>query len=93
MVGSEVEKFGLEDYLSREIAHDDDSPITQLNQKNSVYLRSPYEFSSTRNDQCLCICSWNVHVTSNYLDILQLLDDFSSQFDVAGLCETLLRVN
>jgi len=93
MVGSEVEKINLEDCLSRGIARGNDSPITQLNKKNSVYLRAPHEFSSIENDEYLYLYSWNVHVTLSYLDILRLLEDLFSQFDVVGLCQTFLCAN
>ena len=56
-------------------------------------IRAPYEFSSIEDDQNLYLCSWNVHVTSSYVDKLQLLDELSSRFYVVELYETFLFVN
>lgn len=42
------------------------------------------------NARSFCLCHWNCHVTSTYYEILQLIDNVNSKFDVIGLCETFL---
>ena len=45
------------------------------------------------NERSLRICFCNVHATTSYLDILELIGQFSSSFDIIGLCETFLSSN
>ena len=81
MVMGELRQFSLENYLSRGVACDDDYPVIDLKpMRSSTFIRLPQGFLSPVSDPCLRLGSWNVHITSSYQDILQLIDDFSSKF-------------
>ena len=92
MVTSDQDRFSLQDYLSRGIAGDDGITSVELKpMRESDYIRLPY--NQDINERSLRLCSWNVHVTTSYLDILELIDQFSSSLDTIGLCETFLSSN
>ena len=79
----ELRRFSLENYLSRGVANDNYCPVIDLKpMRSSIFIQSPQGFMSPASDPCLRLGSWNVHIMSSYQDILQLIDDFSSKFDI-----------
>ena len=54
--------------------------------RESDYVRLPYIHDI--NQKSLRLSSWIVHMTTSFLDILELIEQFSSSFVNMGLCKT-----
>ena len=46
--------------------------------------------SSDKAEQMIRVCTRNCHVTTDYLDILQLFEDSHSEFDIIGIYGTFM---
>ena len=76
----------IEDHLEAQIGSEDLPIINSKPLRESSYIL-PSQVSS---DISLCLCKWNCHLTTGYLDVLQMIKISSSKFDIMGICETFL---
>lgn len=76
----------IEDHLEAQIGSDDLPIINSKPLRESSYILP----SQVSGDMSLCLCTWNCHLTTGYLDVLQMIEISSSKFDIMGICETFL---
>ena len=78
-----------EDHLEAQIGHDDLPLIESKPHCESSYILK----SQISSERSLCLCSWKCHLTTGYLDVLQLIEKSSSKFDIMGISETFLNAD
>ena len=79
--------FRIEDHLEAQDGRNN-LPVANFKPFNENSSIRPPEIGKGNS---LCLCSWNCYLTAGYFDLLQLIEKYSSKFDVGGICETFLN--
>lgn len=79
--------FRIEDVLDAQIGQDANIPFFSLRPLQESSYIVP---SNILQQDSLCLCSWNCHLTTGYLDVLQFIEDSTQNIDLIAICETFI---